>query len=80
MYLANQKKLQRVRFKKYGLSGFNHVEYNEEQIQMGENVHQNLNAEKIETATYYRSPAACNTQACIWLKKNKPEIYGGMYK
>ena len=77
---ANQKKLQNVRFKKYGLSGFSHIEFDEEQIQMGESVHQNLNAEKIETVTYYRSPAACNTAACIWLKKNKPEIYGGMYK
>ena len=77
---ANQRKLQNVRFKKYGLSGFSHVEFDEEQIQMGESVHQNLNSETIEQATYFRSPAACNIEACAWLKANKPEIYGGLYK
>ena len=77
---ANQKKLQNVRFKKYGLSGFTHIEFNEDQIQTGESVHQNLNSETIEPVTYFRSPAACNIEACEWLKKNKPEIYGGIYK
>ena len=77
---ANQRKLQNIRFKKYGLSGFSHIEFDEEQIQMGESVHQNLNSETIEQATYFRSPAACNIEACAWLKKNKPEIYGGLYK
>ena len=77
---ANQKKLQNVRFKKYGLSGFTHIEFDEDQIQMGESVHQNLNSETIEPVTYFRSPAACNIEACEWLKKNKPEIYGGHYK
>ena len=77
---VNQKKLQNVRFKKYGLSGFSHIEFDEDQIQMGESVHQNLNSETIETATYFRSPAACNIEACAWLKANKPEIYGGHYK
>ena len=77
---ANQKKLQNVRFKKYGLAGFDHIEFTEDQLLDGENLHQNLNTEKVEEATYFRSPAACNSDACEWLMKNKPEIYRGLYK
>tara|TARA_R100000781_G_scaffold28298_1_gene20934 strand:+ start:48 stop:2879 length:2832 start_codon:yes stop_codon:yes gene_type:complete len=75
---ANQRKLLNWRFKNYGPKGFEHVDLNEDSLELFNNVQQNLNSEKIDE-TFFRTSATCNIDACKWLKENYPEYYGGRY-
>ncbi len=75
----NQRKLQQVRYKKYGLAGFPHVEPTPLDISMDKDLMEYMNTEKIKPETYFRSKATCNTKACAWLEENYPAIYGANY-
>ena len=70
---TNQKTLQKTRFKKYGLAGFPHIQPDEYDVQLGDNLHQAVNNEKI-TPTYFRDMSSCNDAACTFMRNN-PELF-----
>ena len=70
---SNQKKLQNVLFKKHGLKAFPHIEQDEYNLAIGDNVHQADNNEKI-TPDYFRSYASCSDDACKFMREN-PHLF-----
>ena len=70
---SNQKKLQNVLFKKHGLKAFPHIEQDEYNLAIGDNVHQAVNNEKI-TPDYFRSYASCSDDACKFMREN-PHLF-----
>ena len=71
----NQRKLTNWKFKNNGLASFGHVEPDEYNIEVADSVNQNLNTDKIDGRTFYRSMGACNTEACSFMKAN-PQLFG----
>ena len=73
--IDNQRKLQNWRFKTHGVAGFPHVEDDGYSHSLLNEIHGNLNTDKIDSQTFYRSMAACNTDACDFMRAN-PQLFG----
>ena len=61
-----QQSLIDIRLKTKGVAGFPHIELEEDDSYLVEEVKTNLNEEKI-SSNYWRSKAACNAKACAVL-------------
>ena len=71
----NQRKLQNWRFKTYGVAGFPHVQDDGYNHGILNEVHGQLNTDKIDNKTYYRSMASCNSKACAFMRDNA-QLFG----
>lgn len=73
--IDNQRKLQNWRFKTHGVAGFPHVEDDGYSHGLLNEIQGNLNTDRINPKTFYRSMAACNTEACDFMRAN-PQLFG----